>query len=122
MKTDVSTNIDDIVQQVMQMEPQPGSPNYETNSRLYDSILDQVTQMMEDLERTFMGILGEFDVHMDQLWLAISNDKEDQLRVAQESFRAILDKYSTQWNRAFQDANDKIHRFESDLARESMQQ
>ncbi|CAF1531797.1 unnamed protein product [Adineta steineri] len=69
-----------------------------------------------------MGILGEFDVHMDQLWLAISNNKENELRVAQESFRAILDKYSTQWNRAFQDANDKIHHFESDLARQSMQQ
>ncbi|CAF1082766.1 unnamed protein product [Adineta steineri] len=121
MKTDVSTNIDALIQHVVEMRPAPGSPNYEQTSRLYDLILDQVMKMMEDLEKTFTGIFGEFSANMERLWKAISNDREEDLNVAQENFRTILEKYSVQWNQAFQHANQTVHDFEKQLTQKSME-
>jgi hypothetical protein len=117
MKADVSVNIDRIIQQVIQMRPEEGSANYEKNSRLYDSILDQIIKMMEDLEETFTGIFTQFNANIDELWLAISNDKEDQLHDAQEQFRIILDRYKRQWADALQRANQTISNFEKDQAK-----
>ena len=115
MRKDVSVNIDGLIQSVVEMRPTPDTPNYEQNSRLFDLILDETTKIMEDLERTFREVLGEFNENMEQLWHAISNDREDELKLAQENFRSGLEKYRTQWNQAFKHANEKVHDFEEQL-------
>ena len=121
IKMDATTNIDAIIECVIQMRPALGSPNYEQTSRLYDSILDQTQKIMEDLDKTFAGIFEEFNRNMERLWQAIVNDRDDELQIVQENFQTILTKYSAQWNRAFLHANDKVRGFEQQLVQKSLE-
>ncbi|CAF1102818.1 unnamed protein product [Didymodactylos carnosus] len=122
IKNGMLTNLDLIVHHLLAIRPQPDNLNYDKAAALYQSILDNTIDMIEDLEKTMDKLLTEFNLNIQKLWNALLEHRHDETARIKKELNASVEKVSKKWDQAFDGVSKQFEHSKKQLDTASQKQ
>ncbi|CAF0865081.1 unnamed protein product [Didymodactylos carnosus] len=121
LKTDLFTTLDNIRQRLKSQRPTDlNDPDYEAKIKLYCELLNTVSSILEEVNKSVKEIFDEFHLFLDELWNAIYEEKNTDEII--ENFKRTLDHHmKTKWENVFNTV-DEIIRQETGIKQQQQQQ